>query len=345
MIIRLRTAFFITLGILLLWFIYVERAILAPFILAALFAYIFNPVVNFFSHKVRLPRTISIIIIYLLIVSFLVVIGVTVTRRLVEESSQLQQYGMNLLFFTKHGMNNLPDWIRPQLSSELLALGKTKFLSSSSIFSFFPRAVSEILSFIIFIFAAFYLLKDGRLMFDKFLNFIPNQYKVDIEILFRKINAVLSSYLRGQIFLIVLVSVILFIALSILGVKSALILAIFSGFAEIVPIIGPIIAASVAVLVVALGGVSNFGLSSFQAVIIVIITYFILRQIEDYFVSPLVMGRIVKLHPLIIFLSVIAGEHIWGILGVILAVPIAATLRILLEFSSDRISQSERKKS
>lgn len=175
-------------------------------------------------------------------------------------------------------------------------------------------------------------------MRDKFLNFIPNEFKFDTEIILRKINSTLGSYLRGQIFLVLLVAAILFIALSILGVRFALILAIFSGLAEIVPIIGPIVAASIAAIVAFVGGSSNIGLSPLYMAIAVIVVYTVVRQIQDYLVNPLIMGKITKLHPLIILFAVLAGEHTAGILGLILAVPIAGILKILLEFSLDKLN-------
>ena len=142
--------------------------------------------------------------------------------------------------------------------------------------------------------------------------------------------------------MIFLISLILFGALSILGVRFALIVAIFSGIAEIVPLIGPIIAALVAVLVVLIsGGQFNFSLGPVQASIIVVIIYFVVRQIQDYFIIPHVMGRITKLHPLIILFAVLAGGHSGGILGLLLAVPIAAVFKILFEFFIDNINSQE----
>ncbi len=338
MTIRLRTAFFIALGIALVWFLYIERAILAPFILAAIFAYLFNPVVNFFSNKIKLPRTVSIIIIYVLIIAVVIAGGITLTKRIVDESSELTQYATQLNHEAKRQINVLPDWIRPTVNEALYSFESYKVFSPPTIFSFFPKAFSRILSFIIFLFSAFYFLKEGRAMRDKFLNFIPNEYKFDVEILLRKINVTLGSYLRGQVFLVLLVSAALFIALSILGVKFSLILALFSGLAEIVPIIGPIVAASVAALVAFVGGSSNFGLGSFQMAIAVIIAYTVVRQLQDYVVNPYFMGKITKLHPLVILFAVVAGEHTAGILGLILAVPIAGILKILLEFSLDKVN-------
>ncbi len=338
MTIRLRTAFFIALGILIVWFLYVERAILTPFILAAIFAYLFNPIVNLFSHKIKLPRSLSIIIIYALII--LVVVGgsVSLSKRIIDESSELTQFATTLNHEVKQQVNVLPDWIRPTISDTLYSLERTKLSLSPSDLSFFPKAFSGILSVIIFLFSAFYFLKEGRGMRDKLLNFMPNEYKFEVEILLRKINAALGSYLRGQVFLVLLVSAILFIALSILGVKFALILAIFSGIAEIVPIIGPIVAASVAAIVAFIGGTSNFSLMPLQTAIVVIVIYTVVRQLQDYLVNPYIMGKITKLHPLVILFAVLAGEHTAGILGLILAVPIAGVLRILLEFSLDKIN-------
>ncbi len=339
MTIRLRTTFFIALAILIIWFLYIERAILTPFILAAIFAYLFNPVVNFFSNKIKLPRTISIIIIYVLIISVVVFSSITLTKRILDESYELTQSAKSLSLAAQQQIALLPDWIRPSVTDTIYSLEKTRLFTSASDLSFFPKAFSGIISLIIFLFSAFYFLKEGKVMKEKFLTFMPSEYKFEVEILLRKINTALSSYLRGQIFLVLLVSTVLFISLSALGVKFALILAIFSGFAEIVPIIGPIVAASVAAIVAFVGGTSNFSLMPFQTAIAVVIIYTVVRQLQDYLVNPYIMGKITKLHPLIILFSVLAGEHIAGIVGLILAVPVAGIIRILLDFSLDKVNE------
>jgi predicted PurR-regulated permease PerM len=315
---------------------------LTPFILAAIFAYIFNPIVNFFSHRLRLPRTLSVLIIYLVIISIVVLSGIALSKRIMEESSELGKQASVITQTAKNQINSSPDWLRPTIDDALKTFEDTTTLSPSSFFSIFPKAFAGIISLIIFLFSAFYFLKEGRNIFDKLLNFVPNNYKVEVEILLRKINSVLGGYLRGQIFMVFFVSLVLFIFLTILGVKFALILAVFSGFAEIVPIIGPIVAATVAATVAFLGGTSNFGLSSIQLAIWVVIVYTLVRQAQDYFVTPYVMGKITQLHPLVILFAVIAGEHIAGILGLILAVPIAGSLKIIYEYALDKINDRER---
>jgi len=340
MTLRLRSAFFIITGILVLWFLYIERAILTPFILAAIFAYIFNPIVNFFYHKLKFPRTLSVIVIYLVIILGIVFVGIFFSKRAVDESLELRSEAYSITKTAKNEINNLPDWIKPTVSDTLSTFEKST-LTYPSVFSFFPKAFSRILSFIIFLFAAFYFLKEGRNMLDKFLNFIPNDYKVEVDILIRRINSVLGGYLRGQVFLVFFVSLVLFICLTILGIKFSLILAVFSGFAEIVPIIGPIVAAAVVALISFIGGSSNFNLTPIQIALSVVIIYTVVRQLQDYLVNPYIMGKITKLHPLIILFAVIAGEHTAGILGLILAVPIAGILKIIFEYSLDKVNNRE----
>lgn len=344
MTIRLRTAFYLGLTILTLWFLFAERVILVPFILAGIFAYLFNPVVNFFSTKIKFSRTLSVIIIYLVLVSLLVVASMFLARQVIEESSELKNLINHLLKTARVQINTLPFWLKPTVQETVSSFEKSKIFLPLDIFSLFPGAISRIVSFFIFLFSGFYFLKEGKSMIDKLLNLVPKNHRIDIEILLRKINSVLGAYLRGQILIVAIVSFMLFVALSILGVRFALILAIFSGFAEIVPIIGPIAAGGVAALVVLITGTVNFSLTPIYGALVVAAIYFVIRQFQDYFINPYVMGKITKLHPLIILFAVLAGGHIWSLLGIILAVPIAAIIKILLEFSVNKINEQTTRK-
>ncbi len=341
---RLRTIFLVFLGFLIVWFLYLERAILTPFILAAIFAYIFNPVANFFSEKVKLPRILSVILIYLLIIGLFVSIGLAIGNRAIDESSELQNFVKSLAKTGQEEVNNLPPWVSPIALEAVSSIRQSRFFEPAFVFSLFPQAISGVISFILFIFSGFIFLKEGKSIIDKFLNFLPSEYRLETEILLRKMNSVLGGYLRGQLLLVLFVSVIYYIGLTILGVKFALILAIFSGIAEIVPIIGPIASGAIVALVAFLGGNYNFGLSPMYTAGAVVLLYFATNQIQEYLVKPYILGKITKLHPLIILFSVIAGGKLAGALGLILAVPVAAVVRILLEFSLDIISTTERKK-
>jgi predicted PurR-regulated permease PerM len=263
------------------------------------------------------------------------------SSRILEESSDLRFYMTHLLANTKPQLDSLPDWVRPTAYDFVRNFQRSRFIGffeTPSFLPFFSQAISRVISFLIFFFSAFYFLKDGTRASERLLAYIPKEYKVDIEILLRKVNTILSGYLRGEIFLIFLMSTITYIALAIVGIRFAFIIALFSGFAEIVPVIGPIVAGGVAATVALFTGTNHFGLTPVNAAIVVVIIYFGLRQLEDYFVIPYVMGKITKLPPFVIFFSVIAGGHIAGVLGLVLAVPTAAIIKLLLEFSFDKIN-------
>jgi len=340
MTIRLRTILISFVVLILIAFLFAERALLTPIVLGAIFAYLFNPTVNFFSEKIKLPRSLSVVVIYIIIVSIVVAAATVLTRQFLAESDDIRNYITAFAANAQQQVRTLPDFIRPTANDFIDAVVKSKTVGSVSLLPFFPKAISRIVSFLIFVFSGYYFLKEGGSMIEKGLTYVPSEYKVDIEILLRKINSVLGGYLRGQLFLVFLMSGVTFVALSVLGVRFALLIAIFSGFAEIVPVVGPIIAGALATLVVFLTGTVNFGLSPVAGAIAVVTIYFILRHAEDYFVIPHVMGKITKLPPFVIFLSVIAGGHLWGIMGLILAVPIAAIIRIILEFFLDQRAEN-----
>lgn len=338
-----RTLFLFALVLVGVWFIYVERAILTPFILAGIFAYLFNPIVNFFTHKLKFPRILSILLIYGTITTILIFGGIILSSRVITESTELKTFINKSVLISQSQIKTLPDWIRPSANDLIMNLKHSRVvnvLSGQSLFELFPQAISRVISFLIFLFAAFYFLKEGEKSFEKLIAMTPSKYKIDVEILFRKINAVLGGYLRGQIFLVFLMSIVTYVALFILGVRFAFLIALFSGIAEIVPVVGPIVAGSVAVLVILFTGHVNFGLSPMQGALAVGVIYFIFRQLEDYFVIPYVMSKITKLPSFIIFFAVVAGGHIAGLLGLILAVPSAAVLRLLLQFSFEKLHEN-----
>ncbi|HEX7041808.1 MAG TPA: AI-2E family transporter [Patescibacteria group bacterium] len=345
MTINLKSFLLVILVVIGIWFLYVERAILTPFILAGIFAFLFNPVVDFFSERLKFPRTLSILVIYLILISIFVFGSLTLTSRIIEESSDLRTYTNQILSTAHSQLQSMPDWLRPTAYDLLFSLRRSKFINffeAPSFFPFFSQAISRVISFLIFLFSAFYFLKDGKNFFTSLMNNFPTDNRKDIKVLFNKINLLLGGYLRGQIFLIFLMSIATYIALAILGIRFAAIIAIFSGFAEIIPVIGPITAGAVAVGVILFTGTANFGLSAVNASLIVAAIYFILRQLEDYFVIPYVMGKITQLPPFVIFFSVIAGGHLAGLLGLVIAVPTVAILKLLLEFYFQSVDRKDK---
>jgi len=141
-------------------------------------------------------------------------------------------------------------------------------------------------------------------------------------------------------FLIGVMSTVTFVGLSILQLPFALLLALMTGVLEVIPIVGPITAGAIACLV-ALGHPAPWGLSQIWYVAIVAAMYTVLRHSEDYFVIPLVIGRIVKLHPAVVIFSLLTGGALYGLLGVLIAVPVAATLRLVLIYVGAKLRDED----
>ena len=336
--------FFGILG-LILWAVFTLKGILAPFIIAMIFAYVFNPLINFFNNKLKVPRSVSIILVYLILIVSNVLLVNYFFRSILFEVESIRENSTQYAKTLQQSTQMVPDFLRPLISDYVSALNKNQIIESFAFspFPFVTKAFSGILGFFIFIFSAFFFLKDGRKMADGFVSLAPNEYQAKIKTLLKRINVTLSSYLRGQFIIILSMFVMVYLGLSILGIKYALTIALFTAVLEIVPFVGPLAALIFsAILVIISGGPNYFGLNFIQAALTVILIEYAARLIQDYLIAPIIIGKAVKIHPLTILFAVIAGEHIYGIIGVLLAVPIAASIKIIYQFIIENVEGSSK---
>jgi predicted PurR-regulated permease PerM len=186
------------------------------------------------------------------------------------------------------------------------------------------RAVGIVLQVVLCLIITFYLLLDGHRFGQFALRFLDREQRVETLRIAHRIHVVLGRWLRGQLLLIVLVMAVTYVILGpILHVPFALALAILSGVLEIIPLVGPMIAAALAATV----AYSSHGTDT---TVVVLVVYFIVRQVEDQVVMPLVIGRAVHLHPVITIFAVLVGLGTWGVLGGLLGVPVAAAINVTL---------------
>jgi predicted PurR-regulated permease PerM len=172
-----------------------------------------------------------------------------------------------------------------------------------------------------------YFLIDGQNFFRYLLRFVPPEHRLHVQHLSAQIHRVLGRYLRGQLVLIVVMSVVTFVVLEwVFRLPYALWLGILTGILEVIPLIGPISAAAIACTI----GFSQGGPNEAAGLAI---AYFVLRQVEDQLVMPLIVGRAVHVHPLVTIFAVLVGEKIAGVLGMILAVPVAAVIKVVLDYA------------
>lgn len=330
-------AIIIALGILLLRAV---GGLLNPFIWAIIAAYLFNPLVTRLTLHTGIGRVWWVILLYI-IAGFLLYLGInSLVPRLARQYTDLVQalpdFAARLEhWIAEHGVIELGGMtfdLRPD-EAELTNLFAelTREIPRSVpelVFSVFERMVL----LLVFLVVTFYLLLQADQMTEHLYGLIPAPYRGEIRELGRSIDRVLGAYIRSQLLLIVIMAVLTYIPLSILGVQYALVLAIATGFLEIIPFVGPWTAAGSAMLVSLLQSGNTFGWPNWVLALVVGVIYLVLRQMEDHLIIPNLVGRIVKLHPVIVIFTILAGAAIGGALGLLIAVPVAATIKIILSY-------------
>ncbi|HKP53556.1 MAG TPA: AI-2E family transporter [Chloroflexia bacterium] len=308
------------------------RKILGPFIFAAIFAYIFSPIIDNLQERLRWPRGLVVGLFYLLVLG---AIGIGLyfgAEALVKETQALARQGPNIVenalvqFMGSEPFVFAGQTFTPADLSERINEGLSTYFENGEAIHFIGEMVIRVLDTILVIMVSLYLLLDGKRLGAYLLKFVPAESRARTGYVAGRIHTVLGIYLRGQLFLIGIMSLVSFLVLQfVFNVPFALPLGIMTGFLEIIPLLGPAIAAGIAGLV----ALSAHGLG---AAIGVVIAFTILRQLEDHLIMPFVVGRAVHLHPVITIFSVLAGGAMAGILGMLLAIPVAAAIKIIIDF-------------
>lgn len=186
---------------------------------------------------------------------------------------------------------------------------------------------SLMLNIILVPFITFFLLKDGRKFKKAFVSMVPNKYFEFTLRLISNLDTQVSNFLRGQFVDAMFVGILSTIALWILGVKYFLFIGVFAGLANLIPYVGPIVGASLAVLVSLLTN------GSLGTVFYILLAFAAVKLIDDTMIQPYVVGKSVHMHPMIVLLVIIIGGKFFGILGMFLSVPTAGFIKVVLQES------------
>lgn len=316
----------VVIVLLVLWFLYFVRDIVAIVFVSIIIAAALSPIVDRWSKR-GFPRTLSIVLIYLLVLGILGAIVYFVLPPMIEQIKQLADRLPN--YFTT--FSNFVISLRDVSNNGLLSASQESLNSISNFFGgflnnifnttigFFNGAAALIMIFIL----TLYFLLDENGIKKFFISLLPIRQKNRIVQVANKIGIKLGGWLRGQIVLGIAVGLVVYLGLSLLNMPYALTLAILAGVLEIVPIIGPIIAAIPAILIA-------FTVSPTMALIITIF-YILVQELENKLLVPKVMQYAVGLNPVTIIIIILIGAKLMGILGILLAVPVAAVIYVILE--------------
>ncbi len=307
-----KTIVFTFLLLILFWFLYVVRDVILEFFVALLIMAILNPLVAKLSKR-KIPRGVSILVVYLLLFGCVGFTIAAVAPPLVEQSSSF--------------INNLPRFMNQLgISTTINSQITQQFISLIEILpaeiakltvSLFGNILSVIAVFVI----AFYLLaerEDLNKQLGIFLGDKKNQkLGSTIDILEKR----LGSWARGQGALMLVVGMANYIGLRLLGLPFALPLSILAGLMEIVPYIGPVLAAIPAVII-------GFGISPVLGIATIALT-FLIQQLENYVFVPKIIQKSTGVDPIVTLLSLAIGFRLAGMIGLLISVPVFITVRLL----------------
>ncbi len=319
-----------------LFFVWRAGDIVQPFIWATILAYILLPVVGAIERRFAVARTVAALIVFVGVLAVIFGGGRLLIPRLADNAHDLQRTWPVLFAnarqtisdtFDQVGLGDLDDaLIGPNLQDLERQL---QGMASRNALPFVLGAGHFLLEFLIFLIATFLMLRDAPRLLDVVRRNVPREHRVEILHVLRDTNVMLGRYIRGQLILVALMSTVTTIALTLLNVPYSVLLGLLTGLLETIPFVGPITAGAIASLV-ALGHPNPFGWSQLAYVGVVALVYTILRHAEDYLVIPTVIGRAVRLHPAIVIFALLTGGATFGLLGIVLAVPVAATMRLVL---------------
>lgn len=330
---------YIALLLLIIYFLYQVRIVLPSFLFAIIISYAAYPLVMLFERR-DVPRWIAIILVYLifgvisgLIISFLV-------PQLAKEVDELMKILPKQTDFIEDRLdviNDLQNITLPQVirsGIDLLIVRFQQILEglASKIANFFVGMIHQIISLVIAPFLAYYILRDLERLKRRFFIQIPKPYRLNIYSLTKKINDMLNNFIRGQLLNLLIVGLLIAIGLWIVGIKYSLFIGLIAGILNIIPYFGPVI-----------GFIPAFILAMIKSpmtVLWVLVVFVIVNQIETSVIAPKIIGDSVGLHPLAVIFAVLAGGELMGILGMLVAVPIAGIIQILFKHTLETLKNS-----
>lgn len=320
----------LALAVMVFWGAYVARQALLLIYVSALFAIGFSPLVRFIERQpllrigTRLPRWLAILVIYVTIIGTVAVAGFLVVPPLVKQAgdlwSQLPQLFAKLQTkLMSWGLTDHPITIREAVER---APGTGSDAAGTIVNTIFGLAGGIFGVFTILI-LTFYLLIETDALFANFLRVFPAGNRARIRDVSRTITTKISAWLVGQLVLALTIGVSSAIGLGLLGVPYFYVLALISAIGEVIPVVGPILAA-IPALLVALTVSPSLTLG-------VLIFFIVQQQIENHVLVPKVMERQVGVTASTVIMALLIGGSLLGIVGALLAVPTAAIIQVLFQ--------------
>lgn len=329
-----------SLGFTLIFWLYLRRhailPMLTPFIISAIIAYAFSPVIKWIMKVTKLSRAWAVLVLFLSGIFLFFVLFYTLLPNVAEE---LRRLGERLPDFSMALYHGFETWYQntlmgvdflPEHPQEILEFFN---LNLSTITNFLFQTIGNIatqfgsfLSSLVYIVTipvlTFYFMKDEEKIGDFIKGSVPICLQSWVFPLSRQVDKVLSGFIRGQLLVALFVGVASGISLIILQVEFAILIGIIAGITNVIPYLGPIMGGVPAAVIAFL--------DSPMKALWVVLAFVVIQQTESSVVSPRIVGQRVGLHPTMIILALLVGGSLWGFVGLLIAVPLAAILKVFI---------------
>ncbi|MBY4959109.1 AI-2E family transporter [Streptococcus suis] len=309
--------------------------VLLPMILTGLLYYLLNPMVDWME-KHKISRTVGISILFVLI-SLLIIWGLAVAIPSIQE--QVTSFAQNLpsniqkiegqvtgLLQDQHFEQFRPTALEMlnKVNDQIVAYAQ-KFSSSAVNWAsnLISTASQIIVAILIMPFILFYLLRDGQYLNKHITQYLPTKWREPIGTVLSDVNGQLSNYVRGQVTVAIIVALMFSVMFSIIGLSYPITLGVMAGFLNLIPYLGSFLAMIPAVIL---------GLIAGPIMLIKVLVVFMIEQtIEGRFVTPLIIGSSLSIHPITILFVLLTAGQMYGVLGVLLGIPIYASIKVLVK--------------
>ncbi|MBC1758771.1 AI-2E family transporter [Listeria ivanovii] len=310
------------------------KTVAPPIILAGISYYLFNPVIDWLEKK-KWKRGWAIALLYVVIIGLIILLFSFVIPAVKDQIISLFKtfpgyWDQITQKFNEFSQSSLFDQLKDKLSTNMSDIMKTISEKGTSVLNGAITSIGSIVGTVTEVILAivttplvlFYLLKDGKKLPDFLLKMLPVNGRAHTRQVLGEANHQISSYIRGQIIVSLCIGILLFIGYLIIGLPYALTLAIIAACTSIVPYLGPAIAITPAIIIAIV--------TSPWLLVKLIIVWCVVQLLEGKFISPQVMGKTLKVHPITILFVILVAGNLFGLLGVIFAVPGYAVLKVIV---------------
>lgn len=334
------------------WLIYLLAPVITPFAISAVLAYLGDPLVDRLEKvslgRWKLGRTVAVSIVFVLMLSLLIVVLLIIVPLLVEQIRTL----IHLLprWIEWFSATALP-WLAAKLGFELNDFDSAHFsrvfkdywreisTAAFKVVDYVSRggmAVAALLTNLVLIpVVTFYLLRDWNPLIRATHDLLPRNMEAEISRTVIEVDDVLGAFFRGQLMVMLALGLIYSIGLSLIGIELGVLIGMGAGLLSIVPYLGSIVGVLVAVVA---------AIFQFQDVfhpLMVLLVFGVGQTAEGMYLTPKLVGDQIGLHPVTVIFAVLAGGQLFGFLGILLALPVAAALNVLVRNMHQKYRQSD----